>query len=305
MSKAYKQKYSDLTHWLMKNEPPFSLANLQTLPNQREPWVGVRSREARNLMQYEMKIGQQILYYNASVANPHIAGIARVCSEPYPDYTAFDPASKYYDRASDKANPTWYMVDVEYVRTFKRPIYLSELRLYQETKLKDFIMFRRFRLSICPLTDEQWEFLCGLEHEPIPPQVLAGLKKEKKSEVSSSAEQSTGSGAQSQGDNTQATSKKKAKTASSKKKQGSNSDNVQDAAKQQQEQKNTTASTKKAKAASSKKAKTSHVAESGSEEQSATAATVSKQKKRKSRGDDGTTATQSEQPARRGSSRRA
>jgi predicted RNA-binding protein with PUA-like domain len=180
-----EQRYSSIRHWLMKNEPPFSLAALQTLPNQTEPWVGVRNKEAGGMMVHGMKVGHQVLYYNASIANPHIAGIARVCSAPYADPTAFDPASPYHDAKSVPDQPTWHLVDVQYERTFARPVYLAELRHYAETDehapvfTKDFSLFRKFRLSIHPLSAEMFDFLVKCSERPLPDQVK--LKKERSS----------------------------------------------------------------------------------------------------------------------------
>lgn len=83
------------------------------------------------MMVHGMKPGHRVLYYNASVANPHIAGLATVASESaYADHTAFDKSSCYFDAKSDPASPTWFMVDVKYEREFSRPVYLAELRLH-------------------------------------------------------------------------------------------------------------------------------------------------------------------------------
>ena len=88
-------RYASTRHWLMKNEPPYSLSALRSPPSQTEPWVGVRNHEARNIMVHAMRRGQEVLYYNASVANPHVAGLARVASGSYPDHTAWDPNSLF------------------------------------------------------------------------------------------------------------------------------------------------------------------------------------------------------------------
>ena len=191
----------------MKNEPPFSLAALRSLqPNQTEPWVGVRNHEARCMMQHGMQAGHSVLYYNASITNPHIAGLASVASQrAYPDHTAWDSGSVYFDPKTDRHHPTWLMVDVKYQREFKRPVYLAELRLHAATTatkhqvdsgagsaaaaaavatsaaaapLAGFSLFTRPRLSIHPLTQQQFDFLCSLESTPLPDSVQ--LKPEKK-----------------------------------------------------------------------------------------------------------------------------
>jgi predicted RNA-binding protein with PUA-like domain len=125
------------------------------------------------MMQFGMRREHEVLYYNASIANPHIAGIARVASEPYADPSAFDRSSAYFDAQSDPAAPTWFLVDVRFEREFARPVYLAELRLLVESGAlaKDFTLFRRTRLSIHPLTREEFDFLVDLSTKPLPAEV--------------------------------------------------------------------------------------------------------------------------------------
>jgi predicted RNA-binding protein with PUA-like domain len=175
------RQYADSPHWLMKNEPPYSLYALQHLDRQREAWVGVRSTEARNIMLFDMKLEQQIFYYEASIANPHISGVAKIASQPYPDPTAIDSKHKYYDPAhNDPSKPHWWLVDVEFVRLFKRPIYLAELKHYEQ--LKDLVMLKKFRLSISPLSQQQWDFILSLEDQPIKAEIKAKLKPDRKNQ---------------------------------------------------------------------------------------------------------------------------
>jgi predicted RNA-binding protein with PUA-like domain len=76
--------------WLMKSEPDeVSIDHLAALPNQTVPWFGVRNYQARNFMRDAMQIGDLAFFYHSGCAEPGIAGICEVCSEPYPDETQF------------------------------------------------------------------------------------------------------------------------------------------------------------------------------------------------------------------------
>jgi predicted RNA-binding protein with PUA-like domain len=86
----------------------------------------------------------------------------KIVREGYPDHTAFDPETKYYDPKSNPDSPRWYMVDVRYVRKLKRVISLAELKICK--KLKDMPLVKRgSRLSIMPVTKTQWDFILDLE----------------------------------------------------------------------------------------------------------------------------------------------
>ncbi|WP_455211217.1 EVE domain-containing protein [Kaarinaea lacus] len=152
-----------MNYWLMKSEPDvFGIDDLKNQKNQTEHWDGVRNYQARNFMRDRMKKGDQIFFYHSNCKHPGIVGIAKVSREAYPDHTAFDPEAKYYDPKSDPDNPRWYMVDVKYVRKLRRTITLEELK--QLPNLEDFPLVRRGnRLSIMPVTEEQWEIILGLE----------------------------------------------------------------------------------------------------------------------------------------------
>lgn len=154
-----------MAYWLMKSEPDvFGIDHLAARPGQTEPWDGVRNYQARNMMRDEMKAGDQVFFYHSNCAEPGIVGLAEVVREGYPDHTAFDPDAKYYDPKSDPENPRWYMVDVRYVRHLGRTVTLAELKTYAPGPLEGFPLVRRGnRLSIMPVTPEQWQFILSLE----------------------------------------------------------------------------------------------------------------------------------------------
>jgi len=153
-----------MANWLMKSEPDaFGIDDLAASPHP-EPWDGVRNYQARNMMRDQMRVGDQVFFYHSNCVEPGIVGLAEVASSAYPDPTAFDPEAKYYDPKSDPANPRWYLVDLRYIRHLRRNITLTELRRYADGPLDGLPLVRRGnRLSVMPVTPEQWRFILALE----------------------------------------------------------------------------------------------------------------------------------------------
>ena len=156
-----------MNYWLMKSEPDaFGLDDLAARPDRTEPWDGVRNYQARNMMRDAMRPGDQILFYHSNCAVPGVVGIAEVASEAYPDSTAFDPEANYFDPKSDPEKPRWYLVEVRYVRHLSRTISLAELKAHADGALAGLPLVRNGnRLSVMPVTPEQWDFVLGLESE--------------------------------------------------------------------------------------------------------------------------------------------
>ena len=149
-------------HWLMKTEPDaFSIDDLKRVGT--EPWNGVRNYQARNHMR-QMQPGDGVLFYHSNTEGPGIYGIGEVASLPYPDKTQFDKKSKYYDEKATPEQPRWELVDVGYVRTFKRPVPLNEIREHRDELGEEFALIRTgSRLSVMPVTSAQWKLLLSLE----------------------------------------------------------------------------------------------------------------------------------------------
>lgn len=153
-----------MNYWIMKSEPgAFSIDDLKNMPEQTEHWDGVRNYQARNMMRDQMKIGDQVFFYHSNCKVPGIVGIMEVVREGYPDHTAFDPQSKYFDPKSDPQKPRWMMVDIKYVRHTRRVIPLTELKACPQ--LENMQLVRKGnRLSIMPLTAQEWEMILHLEN---------------------------------------------------------------------------------------------------------------------------------------------
>jgi len=150
-----------MAYWLMKSEPDaYSIEDLER--DGRDMWDGIRNYQARNMMRDDMKIGDEIFFYHSSCDEPGIVGIARVASEHYPDPTQFDKRSKYYDPKSNRDDPRWCLVDVEFVRRMRRNITLRELK--EARGLDGLILTRKGnRLSIMPVAGEHWKRILDLE----------------------------------------------------------------------------------------------------------------------------------------------
>ncbi|XP_062872931.1 thymocyte nuclear protein 1 [Trichomycterus rosablanca] len=166
------------THWLMKSEPEsriqkgvdvkFGIEDLKALPKQTGCWDGVRNYQARNFMR-DMKVGQQAFFYHSNCKEPGIAGIIKIVKEAYVDHTQFDKNDVHYDPSSKPENPKWSMVDVQFERMTKRFIPLAELKKYHlkhkssDGPLRNMALFTRARLSVQPLTAEEFDFVLSLE----------------------------------------------------------------------------------------------------------------------------------------------
>ena len=114
-------------------------------------------------MRDEMRVGDMALFYHSNANPPGVAGVMRVVREAYPDDTAEDVTSPYYDAkvvAGGKRNP-WVRVDLEWVETFSRTISLAELR--EEPKLDGLMVTRKgMRLSIQPVDKKHFVHICRL-----------------------------------------------------------------------------------------------------------------------------------------------
>jgi predicted RNA-binding protein with PUA-like domain len=150
-----------VNYWLMKSEPQeCSVDDALAAPKATVPWTGVRNYQARNFMRDAMRVGDGVLFYHSSCAEPGIVGIARVASGARPDPTQFDPKSPYHDPASPPEAPRWLLVDVQVLRkipTLTLPI------LRANPALADLLVLRKGnRLSITPVEQRHWDAVLAL-----------------------------------------------------------------------------------------------------------------------------------------------
>ncbi|KFE45955.1 EVE domain-containing protein [Pseudomonas syringae] len=148
-----------MAYWLMKSEPDeFSIANLQKLGTAR--WDGVRNYQARNFL-CAMAVGDEFFFYHSSCPEPGIAGIGRISQAGYPDPTALDAQSHYFDaKASAEKNP-WTAIDVTFVEAFPKVLGLGYLK--QQATLEQLPLVQKgSRLSVMPVTAEQWAAVLAL-----------------------------------------------------------------------------------------------------------------------------------------------
>lgn len=148
-------------YWLLKSEPSvFSIEDLERSPKQTTCWEGVRNYQARNFLR-AMKLGDEVLFYHSNADPPAVVGIARVVRTAYPDHTAFDKSSRYYDPKSRPSKPVWEMVDIRLVRRFATPVSLDRLR--QQPSLKKMELLRKgSRLSVQPVRPREWSRILKL-----------------------------------------------------------------------------------------------------------------------------------------------
>lgn len=151
-----------MRYWLFKSEPTcFSFDDLLANPDQTTHWDGVRNYQARNFLRDEIKQGDLGIYYHSNIAEPHAIGTVEITRAGYPDFTAWDSASDHYDPASTPAKSRWYMVDVKARHKFGRPVTLAEMKQFVELAEMD-LLKRGSRLSVMPLAEKEFAFLCQL-----------------------------------------------------------------------------------------------------------------------------------------------
>ncbi len=151
-----------MNYWLFKSEPDaFSINDLKAMKGKKDHWDGIRNYQARNLMRDQMVKGDLGFFYHSSCKVPGVVGIVEVVKEAYPDHTAWDPESHYYDPKSSPDNPRWVMIDVKFRQEFKEVVSLERLR--SESKLEGMALLQKgSRLSIQPVGLDHWNYILKL-----------------------------------------------------------------------------------------------------------------------------------------------
>lgn len=130
-------------YWLVKQEPEaYSWSTF--VKEGKTAWTGVRNFQARNNLR-SMTQGDLVCFYH-SVSDKQVVGIARVEKEAYPDPTA---------REGD-----WCAVDLVPVKPLKKPVGLDAIK--SDPVLKEMPLVRQSRLSVTPLTEQQFQRLLAL-----------------------------------------------------------------------------------------------------------------------------------------------
>jgi len=132
-----------MAYWLIKSEPDaWSWEEQVKAGAKGTAWTGVRNHTAKlNLM--KMKKGDRAFFYHSNVGK-EIVGIAEVVREHYPDPTA-------------KPGEPWVVVDVRAVEPLKTPVTLDAIK--GESRLKDMALIKQSRLSVQPVTAEEWKIV--------------------------------------------------------------------------------------------------------------------------------------------------
>jgi predicted RNA-binding protein with PUA-like domain len=153
-----------MNYWLFKSEPAtFGVEHLAKAKNATTAWDGVRNYQVRNFLRDTVKKGDQGFFYHSSCDVPGIYGIVSVVRAGYPEPGALDRKHRYFDPESDPANPRWYAVDVHLERRIDPPITLESLRKHAHGALSEMLILRRGnRLSVTPVTREEWRFITSL-----------------------------------------------------------------------------------------------------------------------------------------------
>ena len=134
-----------MRYWLFKSEPSVWSWDDQVARGEAgEEWDGVRNYQARNNMR-EMKLGDRGFFYH-SQDEKAVVGIVEVCAESHPDSSTDDER--------------WECVDIRAVRPFTRPVTLAEIR--DAPSLSEMALVRNSRLSVQPVTDEEWAKVCEM-----------------------------------------------------------------------------------------------------------------------------------------------
>jgi predicted RNA-binding protein with PUA-like domain len=131
--------------WLFKSEPDAWSWDQQVAKGDAgEEWSGVRNYQARNFMR-EMALGDRGFFYH-SQTDKAIVGLVEVCATVHPDSTTDDPR--------------WECVDIRALRPVTTPVTLD--RIKADPRLADMVLVKNSRLSVQPVTPEEWTHVCAL-----------------------------------------------------------------------------------------------------------------------------------------------
>lgn len=115
-----------------------------------------------------MRVGDLAFFYHSNCKIPGVVGVMRIVEEHSVDESAFDPDHPYYDAKSNRDNPKWELVKVEFVKKFNEMVTLKDLRKFADKggALEDMQMLKQSRLSVSSVQPGQWRFILDLADEP-------------------------------------------------------------------------------------------------------------------------------------------
>ena len=144
----------------MKCEPAaYTIADLRR--DGETSWEGVRNYQARNFLRDEMQVGDPVLFYASNAAPSGVTGLAAISRAGYPDRFAWKKGHKYFDAASTKERPVWYMVDIAFVEAFTHTIALETLKSTPGLeKMK--VVQKGSRLSVQPVSNAEYGIVVRL-----------------------------------------------------------------------------------------------------------------------------------------------
>lgn len=149
-----------MNYWLLKSEGTcYSIDDLKR--DKKTAWTGIRNFQARNFLRDSMKTGDLALFYHSSgTANSPtgVYGVCKVASNPYGDPTQFDRKDDHYDPKSKKENPTWFCVDIAFVKKFKEPITLTQIK-FDPQLIGMMVAQKGSRLSVQPVSEKHFKYI--------------------------------------------------------------------------------------------------------------------------------------------------
>ena len=134
-----------MNHWLFKSEAEtWSWDDQVARGAKGQEWDGVRNFQARNHMK-AMRVGDLGFFYHSGDIKA-VVGVVEVIAEAHPDSSADDPR--------------WQCVDIRAVDPFPKPVTLEAIK--SDPRLKDMVLVKNSRLSVQPVSAEEWRMICAL-----------------------------------------------------------------------------------------------------------------------------------------------
>lgn len=147
-------------YWLMKCEPDaYTIDDLER--DGQTSWEGVRNYQARNFMRDDMQEGDAVLFYASNADPSGVTGLATIARAGYPDHLAWKKGHKYFDAASTKDKPVWYMVDIAFVENFHGTVSLETLKSTPGLEQMKVVQ-KGSRLSVQPATKAEYDIVAKL-----------------------------------------------------------------------------------------------------------------------------------------------